>query len=216
MAKKITAVWVGPQSLRPFLIDVSTITADPENARFHDDKNLRAIESAIAAHGQTQLLSVYDGKVLVGNGRLSVMLKMGWTHIAAIDVTTYFATKEQATAYAIGDNRASELGTWDLQGLSHQLAALPAEALPWTAYEGFEWNVLIESSKKWDQATSPKPQKPEGTFTAVDRQMMKSLKVLPTEALVIKEAIDKVKADAGDGHMKDGRAIELMCGEFLS
>lgn len=208
--------WNGPAALRPYVVPIDTLHEDPDNARMHDDKNLRVIEASLRGHGQTQLLVLYAGKVLVGNGRLSVMRRMGWTGAAVMDVTKYFATAEQATAFAIGDNRANELGTWDFKGLSKQLAALPKESLPWTGYEGFEWQVLIESAEVWKNATQPSPKNPDKEQGPHERILMKPLKVTSGEAVVILEAIARMKGLLGDGHMKDGRAIELICGDYLS
>jgi len=210
-------LWKGATALAPFRVAIESLTEDPDNVRDHNEKNLRSIEQSLLAHGQTQLLVCYRGKVLTGNGRLSVMRKLGWTNAAVIDVTEYFKTEDQAKAYAIGDNHANDLATWDFKTLSGQLAALPKEALPWTGYEGFEWQVLIQAAQEWKTAAAqPKIEKPDKVHTDEPRIVTRPLTVTREEAETVLLAIACVKEIESDGHIKDGRAIELICANYLA
>lgn len=49
---------------------------------------------------------------------------MGWTHVAALVVDE---SAVEATAFAIADNRTSELAEWDDGVLAETLKALPTE-----------------------------------------------------------------------------------------
>lgn len=212
----IDTTWIGPPALEPYVVPITDLVEDDENARVHDDKNLRAIEESLKAHGQTQLLVRYQGKLIAGNGRLTVMRRLGWDGAAVIDVSEHFATKEQATAFAIGDNRSNELATWDFKKLAAQLSALPKDALPWTGYESFEWSVLIEAAEGWKNAKKPADTADNTKATNEPRLVLRPLRVNPSEAAVILAGATRVRELENDGHMKDGRAIELMCGDFLS
>ena len=103
-------------------VSISTLVADPANARTHDDKNLAAIKGSLVKFGQMTPI-VVDAKsvVLKGNGTLAAALSLGWD---TIDVVRTELTGSDAVGYSIADNRASELARWDDDVLSKTLAAL--------------------------------------------------------------------------------------------
>lgn len=105
--------------------DVHALFLDPANVRTHDEKNLEAIKGSLARFGQQKPIVVGRGNVVIaGNGTLVAARALGWPTIAV--VRTELAGAE-ALAYAIADNRTSELAGWDTRALAEQLAALERE-----------------------------------------------------------------------------------------
>lgn len=97
---------------------------DPRNARKHDDRNIQAIVSSLREFGQQKpIVALVDGTVIAGNGTMEAARLLGWTRVAVVR----FANEERARAYAIADNRTSELSTWDHEILSEMLSGIRDE-----------------------------------------------------------------------------------------
>lgn len=116
-------VWRGNPALKGFLVPVASLHEDPANARRHGERNTRAILASYAEFGQQKpIVATKAGKVIAGNGQLAVVRGMGWSHVA---VVTFDSEDEaRAMAFAIADNRTSELAEWDPAVLAAQLEKL--------------------------------------------------------------------------------------------
>src|SRR5438309_12020077 len=92
-------------------LPIASLHLDPANARRHSDRNLDAIMSSLVRFGQQKPI-VIDANNLVraGNGTLTVAKGLGWTHVDC--VRTHLIGVE-ATAFAIADNRTTELAERD-------------------------------------------------------------------------------------------------------
>jgi len=116
---------------------IADLTADPENARTHDKKNLDAIASSLEKFGQRKPIVVMPtGVILAGNGTWAAAKQLGWTDIqvSVVPADWDYAT---AKAYALADNRTAELAEWDTSVLASQLIELDAEG--WEAKDlGFD------------------------------------------------------------------------------
>jgi ParB-like chromosome segregation protein Spo0J len=108
-------------------VPISTLCADPSNVRVHSPRNLNAIKASLQRFGQQKPI-VVDAKGIVraGNGTLAAAIALGWKEIQI--VRTPLAASE-ATAYAIADNRTSDLSEWDDEALARQLDSLRSEGL---------------------------------------------------------------------------------------
>jgi hypothetical protein len=111
------------KQLQPLAVGVESLTLDPRNARLHGRKNMDTVKSSLTRFGQRLPIVVQkEGMVVrVGNARLTAAREMGWTHIAAVIVDE---NDVEATAFALVDNRSSELGEWDMQILCEELQNL--------------------------------------------------------------------------------------------
>ena len=99
-------------SLKKLSINIADITPDPANVRFHDKRNLESIKNSLKLFGQrTPIVIQKKGMVVrAGNARLQVAKELGWDKIAGIIVDE---DDVQATAYALADNRTSDLSVFD-------------------------------------------------------------------------------------------------------
>lgn len=102
---------------------LSSLVEDPKNARKHNQRNLDAITASLTAHAQVEPLVVQRStrKVIGGNGRLSAMHALGWTHADIVEVDMGDA---QAAALGITLNRTAELAEWDDAQLAETLKLL--------------------------------------------------------------------------------------------
>lgn len=112
--------------LRKWATPIRELFPDPENARKHDDRNLEAIAASLKRFGQqAPVVFVRRGKkkiVLKGSGLLKAASRiLHWKQLAAVESGLAGA---DATAYAIADNRASDLSRFDTELLAAQLQEL--------------------------------------------------------------------------------------------
>lgn len=112
------------RGLRVFNIKIADLTADPQNARNHDARNIAAIRKSLERFGQQKPIVVSDtGVVIAGNGTLVAARELGWKSIEAVRSSL---KGDDATAYAIADNRTGELAEWNDEALRAQIEALCA------------------------------------------------------------------------------------------
>lgn len=103
-------------------VPVSSLVFDPSNARKHPEKNLAAIKGSLAKFGQRKPIVVRNGVVIAGNGTLQAAKELGWDKIDVVRADDMSAT--EATAFAIADNRTSEIAEWDAGVLGDTLKGL--------------------------------------------------------------------------------------------
>lgn len=111
-----------PQALAYERVKIDSLKFDPRNARKHDDRNIKAIMDSLSKFGQQKAIVIGDGGVVIaGNGTLEAAKRLGWD---TIDVRRSGLKADEATAYAIADNRSAELAEWDDPVLSDILGEL--------------------------------------------------------------------------------------------
>jgi hypothetical protein len=96
---------------------------NPANAREHSKKQIRQIARSIETFGfNVPVLIDADLNVTAGHGRLLACRELGWTEVPTISLN--HLTEAQTRAFAIADNRLSEIARWDDRLLAEQLRAL--------------------------------------------------------------------------------------------
>lgn len=104
-------------------VKCDTLKFDPANARQHSERNLETIQKSLTQFGQRKPIVVWKDTVIAGNGTLRAALALGWTDIEITRVPDDWS-KDQITAYAVADNRTSDLASWDEEVLLDILADL--------------------------------------------------------------------------------------------
>lgn len=119
---------------------LADLSQDPANARRHGKRNLEAIKASLRRFGQQTPIVVDKSNVVrKGNGTLEAAIDLGWEEI---DVIQTSLTSGDAIAYAIADNRTSELAEWDDEILAAQLNGLLTEDKDLLAAAGFTEHEL--------------------------------------------------------------------------
>lgn len=118
---------------------VESLQSDPANARLHSSRNIDAIKASLARFGQQKPIIIDQHDVVrAGNGTLEAAKQLGWTTIEGVKSDLEGV---EMTAFAIADNRTSELGEWDFEVLGKCLEAIddqhPSSAndLGWSDHE---------------------------------------------------------------------------------
>ena len=134
-------------ALNVIMRPVDQLKPDPKNARVHSKKQIRQIAESIRTFGFTfPILVDANLKVIAGHGRLYAARQLHLTLVPVISLE--HLSPEQARAYAIADNRLTEIGVWDKKLLGEQLLELSALDLDFsldvTGFETPEIDLLID------------------------------------------------------------------------
>jgi ParB-like chromosome segregation protein Spo0J len=135
---------------------IADLLLDPANVRTHSERNLQAIKASLVRFGQQKPIVVdANGIVRAGNGTLEAARALGWETIKIVRTPLLGS---EATAYAIADNRTSELAEWDDDALASTLQALREEEVD-LADMGFTDDdvaaLIGEAGKDVDEITPP-------------------------------------------------------------
>lgn len=190
-------------------VELADLTLDPSNARRHPTRNMEAVKASLARFGQRQVVVIQKAGMVVraGNARVLAARELGWSHIAGIVIDE---NDIEAMAYALADNRSSELAEWDLPNLSGALSALleaniDPEVLGWPPDEvemllGVEWEPMplpdlpggdIDSPGDDDLTRAPL------TFTlkqweAIERSVERLRSMQGYEAMTVSQSVVRV------------------------
>ncbi len=159
-------------ALRSLAIRVDSLIRDPANARRHGNRSLDAIRTSLAKFGQ-QAPIVFDADRVVrkGNGTHEAAAALGWTWIAAVPTDL---SGPALTAFAIADNRTSDLSEWDPDELQRQIEAIDLSALDGLSLEGLgfqegELDALAKGQVKKAHGFAPAPPKKDRPCTLADQ-----------------------------------------------
>ncbi len=110
------------RGLKTEQIPIGELVLDPANARKHSKKNLEAIKGSLAKFGvQKPIVVGQNNVVIAGNGTVTAARELGWKTIPAVRT---LLSGPEAIAYALSDNRTSELAEWDFDVLGATLHSL--------------------------------------------------------------------------------------------
>lgn len=207
-------VWKGNPELEPLLFPVDDVKVNPANTRRHAEKDISATAASMLEHGQQWPILVQpdDLVIMAGEGRWLAAKKLGWTHIAVL--ASDIKDDGERALFSIRDNRTAELSEWDVPGLGQQLQALNEQFdLPESGlWEDYELKPLLEMD-----LTSPEPGKSGGSGEGDGGpDMGKPLSLTVEQREVVDRAIVVVREHEGDADISEGKAIELICGDFLA
>jgi len=125
--------------------NISELSNDPANARKHDEKNISAIVGSLRRFGQQKPIVIDSaGVVRAGNGTLEAARQLGWLEI---DCVVTDLEGSDAIAYAIADNRTSELASWEEDILAAQLQGLLTDDEALLEAAGFDEDELAAMLK---------------------------------------------------------------------
>ena len=130
-------------ALEGLLVDVSSLVPLDKNPR---KGNLDAILASYKEFGQLKPIVIRpngDGTstVIAGNHQLQAAKKLGWTHIAAV---AFEADDQRAVAFALADNRTSELGHTDPYFLNELLESTSDDFVE--LYDDLGWDMFEKAA----------------------------------------------------------------------
>ena len=125
-------------------VPLSSIHPDPANVRLHDERGLEAIRGSLARFGQQKPIVVdHNGVIRAGNGTYVAAKALGWETIQVV-VTDLEGV--ESTAYAIADNRTSDLSAFDMPSLGALLEELQTEdAFDGIGFDSADIDEILDS-----------------------------------------------------------------------
>lgn len=149
------------RTLEVEVAEVADLTPDPKNARRHPPRSIAAIAGSLSEFGQAKPIVVRHGVVIAGNGTLLAALSLGWTRLAAVRLPDEW-DDAKVRAYAIADNRTSDLATWDYEELVASLGDIGEAALIEAA--GFTSEEYDDMLARLQEAAAPETGPGSGGF----------------------------------------------------
>jgi ParB-like chromosome segregation protein Spo0J len=127
---------------------IDQLKPDPANPRLHSKKQIRQIANSIETFGfNVPVLVDAELNVIAGHGRLLACRELGCSEVPTLCLD--HLTPAQARAFAIADNRLTEIATWDDRLLAEQLKDLSLLGLDFslevTGFEVAEIDLRIAS-----------------------------------------------------------------------
>jgi len=142
-------------------VELDALKVDPNNINVHDEANRQAIrDSLMAFQQQKPLVVAADGTIVAGNGTYEVMCEMkeagaSWREDGGyvVDIVRTKLKGDLAWAYAIADNRSSDLSYFDPQQLAMALEhARQDDGLPALGFTEEQAIEAIEKAAKMNAA----------------------------------------------------------------
>lgn len=198
-------------------VAIESLELDPNNARKHSRRNLDAIAASLNKFGQRKPIVVHNGTVIAGNGTLEAAKSLGWTEIGITRCPDDWDA-DTAKAYALADNRSSELAEWDDLVLANQL--LDLDGAGWDIAElGFNQRNLPDPEPTDEDEIPTTPNEPTGKLGAIWKLGRHTLVCGDsTDSATLSKALKGEKADviftdppynvAYEGGTKDKLTIE--------
>ena len=129
--------------MKTLKMSLSDIKLDDRNARTHDARNLKTIANSLDRFGQQKPIVIDgDGVVIAGNGTVEAARSLGWEKIQVVKTDL---TGTDARAFAIADNRTSDLSDWHYNTLIEELGILESDMQEAIGFSEEDIAELIES-----------------------------------------------------------------------
>jgi hypothetical protein len=129
-------------NLRVLEVDSKDLVLDPNNARQHSEAQIKAIAKSLEEFGQQRPLVVDKNNVVyAGNGTLQAAQSLNWEKVSVVVLP--FDDPIKCRAFAIADNRTSDLSSWDNAELVKSLEEINnANLLDTVGYSSYDVDDL--------------------------------------------------------------------------
>ena len=187
------------------MVPILELKPHPRNPNRHPQTQVEVLAGVISGNGWRCPVTVSNlsGFIVRGHARAAAAALLGLAEVP-VDFQDY-ADAEQEMVDLVADNKIAELADMDYQMVADLIGGIPAELRSLTAYEEHEIGPLLEAT--WGGKTTPSApgDHPKGVRFMMTRD----------EAKTVRMAIDAVRGSEG-GEVADGRALELVCSDFLA
>jgi hypothetical protein len=137
-------------------LPIDRLQIDPKNVRRHTERNRKAISDSLKRFKGVRSIAITgDNRIMAGNGTVTAAIESGEFHEVLVvepqagqivAVRRSDLTDAEASAYAIMDNRASDLAEWHEVELAEQLESLKSTGL--FEFTGFTDDDLAKIEKQ--------------------------------------------------------------------
>jgi DNA modification methylase len=123
-------------------VRIGSVQPHKRNARKHDRRNLEAIAASLKQFGQRTPIVVWQGQIIKGNGTWTAAKNLGWKFLNIVRADDL--TSNEAEAYALADNKTSDLSEFDFHIVADIMRDLKGNVeLATTGFSDFEIEPLL-------------------------------------------------------------------------
>ena len=192
-----------------------------KNARRHSERNVIDIINSLTLHGQVTPI-VVDSKNVIrkGNGTFLAAQQLGWKtlwvvpYLKAHNAPEGAEDEEKLRAYQLQDNRSAETSEWDYEQLRQDYeylkkAGFDVALLGW---QNFEIDPILQANFQVPTVTHDLD---SDEFKHGPQEFGAPIQVTKDQ----RDIFDRAKAKAQgvtEMELSDGRALELICGDYLA
>lgn len=198
-------------------VPLEELHQDPQNARKHDARNLRAITTSLTTFGQQKpIVATKDGTILAGNGTFMAARQLGWQEL--IVVRTELEGQERL-AYAIADNKTSDLSEWEYEQLGELLNELAEEDTKLLKSVGFaetELRELLKLDEAWTlDESKDEEERIEELAQHVNGQRRRPVFFDAEQWKLVERAAKRVRREQKNSKLKTSSCLVLLLKDFL-
>lgn len=182
----------------------ASLKPHPRNVRRHPEENLAAIAASLKKWGQQKPIVVdVHGQVIAGNGTLEAARRLSWKAIQIVRTTL---DGPQAEAFAIADNKTTDMSEFDYSALATTMRDLSSQEgldLTTTGFQKFELEPLLG---EFDASALQQPKPEEGSTP-------RALRFSNDEWEIIQQAIEFARKEYNDRYdtSSDAAALAAFC-----
>lgn len=196
---------VGLESL---IVPLAKLKPDPNNARTHPDRNIKAIKDSLCLYGQVKPVVVQKKTniVVAGNGTLQCAKEMGWSQIAATFVDL---SHIEAAGYGLADNRSAELAKWDFEVVAKlDKLLLESKFNQMVGWSQDELDVLRAAD--WTP-----PALDDGDAFESEGGNRLIFKFTEEQQELVEKCLNKIRKSLKEPEMGNAEALESLCQDWL-
>lgn len=203
-------------------VPIDLVDVDPDNTNDHGDASIEAIRGSLERFGQQKpiVVRIFGDRLrcVAGSGQRIAASKLGWDQVW---VTISNLDELNASAFGIADNETARHSEQNQHKLANLLRNLYEQNFP-VEYIGLEDKKLrgLLARANVEPATPHiEPDRKASATSLSEADNAKNAKpiiVTPAQRAMIDQAVRIVRADEGDDQITEGRAIELICADFLA
>lgn len=205
------------------MVPLELIDPDPDNANDHDLVSIEAIRASYEKFGQQKPIVVRIVgdrlRCVDGSGQRLAAEQLNWPELW---VTITDLDELDATAYGVAANETARHSRMNDQRLAGLLSRLHEARFP-TEYLGIpderlKGLIAQATAAEPHQASTRQPGQESSRAPAEGDSAKKARPIIvtPNQRQIIEGAIEQVRMDENNPEMAEGRAIELICADFLS
>ena len=198
-------------------VPIASLQQDEHNARMHSKKNLEAIKTSLATFGQQKPIVVgMDDTIIAGNGTYQAASELGWSEIAIIRTDL---DGHQRTAFAIADNKTTDLSEWHYEELSqllHELGEVDDELLAATGFSEDELKPLLQAEWKPPEMHDLETHQRGESSAKTDSLSGHTVQFTPQQWETVVAAIRRCREINDDQSISNERCIEMLSAEYIS
>lgn len=184
-------------------VAVADLILDPANVRAHNERNLKAIEASLARFGQQKPIVIDRHRVVVaGNGTVLAARALGWSEVEAVATDL---EGDEARAYAIADNRLSDLSDFDPIKLGAAVERMTDDLIAAIGFDSVELDELLTQDLD----------APAAEGNAPGRKLGGSARPTVKLVLAIENVADFERALAETGQLNREEAVLVVVRSYL-